>query len=350
MRSCLIGFFFVLVLAAAALWFGGGWLLDSGTRSQLPRVEKLASRESVAISRLGFEKVTPSPWPVGARWSGWSGTARIRETRSTQVRELPVSARSLTVVVEDWSPLSARVRLDGLEIGAGLDPDLPGEELPFNTGDSGVEIGRVSEGFAEVPGIPVIADPAATAADLAASLRELFTDGSTARSVSLGARVHLRIRGLDLSGRLLTERIAGRTTLRLDRGDVEEMAARYERPLTAAEKTILSEYPLRAISLLRIKEYSERLSAALHRNDPAYGVDFSRHVIWSYWLARVFGDEFATRVTDAHEEGETGNTAAERAQDLANNAVGRRYAMAGISESQALKSIRSDPSIVREPK
>jgi hypothetical protein len=262
-------------------------------------------------------------------------------------RVLPASAKSVTVSINSWSPLTADVRLDGLELGAGLDPDLAGEELPFNTVESGVEIDRVTDGFAELPGMPVNTDPVGTFAELAESLRELFITGATTRDLNLGARVHLRVRGVEVSGRLSTERMDGRSVLRLNRADVDAMAERYERPLTGAEKTVLAEYPLRAVSLLRIKEYAEQLAQALARNDPAhYGEDFSRHVIWSYWLARVFGEPFAERVTDAHEEA-TDNTAAEHAQDFANNAVGRRYAATGLTESQVLRSLRTDPSIVR---
>jgi hypothetical protein len=347
-RSCLIVLLLLFVAAIAGVWLGGGWLLERATRSQLPRVEAYASRGRIAIGETRFESASLVAWPPGAEWRGLSGSARILASGARPAKVLPASARSVTVAISSWSPLTADVRLDGLELGAGLDPDLAGEELPFNTVESGVEVDGVTDGFAHLPGMPVGTDPAGTVAELADSLRELLTTGTTARELRLGARVHLRVRGIELSGRLVTERTAGRSVLRLDRDDVEEMAARYGRPLTDAEKDVLAEYPLRAVALLRIKEYSERLAAALARNDPAnYGEDFSRHVIWSYWLSRVFGESFAERVTDAHEEGDTGNTAAERDQDLANNAVGRRYAMTGMSESQVLKTLRTDPSIVR---
>jgi hypothetical protein len=347
-RSCLIVLLFLFIVAVAGVWLGGGWLLERTTRSQLPRIESFASRDRIAIGETSFKSASLVFWPPGAEWRGLSGSVRVLASGKRPAQVLPASAKSVTVSIGSWSPLTADVRVDGLELGAGLDPDLSSDELPFNAVESGVEVERVTDGFAELPGMPVSTDPTGTFAELAESIRELLTTGATAREVSLGARVHLRVRGIELSGRLVTERTGGRSVLRLERDDVEAMAARYERPLTGAEKTVLAEYPLRAVALLRIKEYSERLAAALARNDStAYGEDFSRHVIWSYWLSRVFGESFAERVTDAHEEGDTGNTAAERAQDLANNAVGRRYAMTGMSESQVLKTIRTDPSIVR---
>jgi hypothetical protein len=349
-RTFLIVLLVLFVAAAVGVWLGGSWLLERATRSQLPRVEAFASRGRIAIGEISFESASLVLWPPGAEWRGFSGSARILASGKRPAKVLPASAKIVTVSIGSWSPLTADVRIEGLELGAGLDPDLAGEELPFNAVESGVEVERVTDGYAELSGMPVNTDPTGTFAELADSLRELLTTGATALDLRLGARVHLRVRGVQLSGRLVTERTGDRSVLRLNRDDVEEMASRYERPLTGAEKTVLAEYPLRAVALLRIKEYSERLAAALARNDPAnYGEDFSRHVIWSYWLSRVFGESFAERVTDAHEEGDTGNTAAEEAQDLANNAVGRRYAMTGMSESQVLKTIRTDPSIVRTP-
>jgi hypothetical protein len=346
-RKFLICLFVLVVISIAGLWLGGGWLIERATRSQLPRIEGFASRGRVSISNTEFTSASLTAWPPGAEWHGLSASTSILASGKRPARVLPASAKSVTVSISSWSPLTADVRLNGLELGAGLDPDLAGDELPFNTVESGVEIDRVTDGFAELPGMPVNTDPVGTFAELAESLRELFITGATTRDLNLGARVHLRVRGVEISGRLATERADGRSVLRLNRDDVDAMAERYERPLTGAERTVLAEYPLRAVALLRIKEYAERLSAALAQNNPAaYGEDFSRHVIWSYWLARVFGESFAERVTDAHEEA-TDNTAAEHAQDFANNAVGRRYAMTGLSESEVLKTIRTDPSIVR---
>lgn len=350
MRTFLICLLAIFVIAVAGVWLGGGWLLERATRSQLPRIEGFASRGRFALTGLKFQSTSLSLWPPGAEWSGFSAGVQVLASGKYPARTLPATAGSVKVAVASWSPMTADVRLQGLTLGAGLDPNLAGEELPFNTVESGIEVESVTGGYAELPGMPVTANPGRTFAELADSLRELFTTGSTAQTMNLGARVHLRVRGNELSGRLVTEQTGGRSVLRLNRDDVEEMAARYERPLTSAEKAVLAEYPLRAVSLLRIKEYAERLSAALARNDPMYGEDFTRHVIWSYWLARVFGEAFAERVTDAHEEGAIGNTAAEHAQDFANNAVGRRYAVTGMSESQVLKSIRSDPLIVRKVK
>ena len=350
MRKFLFWLLVLSVVFAVAAWLGGGWLLGYATRSQLPRIEGFASRGRIAIANTRFDSVSFDAWPPGAEWDGITAETRVLASGTHPERVLAAAARSVTVSIESWSPMTVDVRLAGFELGAGLEAELPGEELPFNTPDSGIEVGRVTDGYAELPGMPVTANPGATVAELAESLRELFVTGSTTRNLKLGARVHLRLRGTEMSGRLDTERIAGRSVLRLNRDDVEEMARHYERPLTNGEKEVLAGYPLRAVSLLRIKEYAERLSKALARNDPKdYGEDFSRHIIWSYWLTRVYGDEFSQRVTDAHEEAKDDPVSNEHEQDYANNAIGRRYADTGMSENQMLKSIRTDPSIVRGP-
>ena len=63
-----------------------------------------------------------------------------------------------------------------------------------------------------------------------------------------------------------------------------------------------------------------------------------------------FGPEFAERVTDAHEEGRTGNTPAQRRMDYANNDVGRGLALEGFPEDAILEFVRTAPSVVRRPR
>ncbi|WP_238314615.1 DUF6973 domain-containing protein, partial [Methylobacterium crusticola] len=81
-----------------------------------------------------------------------------------------------------------------------------------------------------------------------------------------------------------------------------------------------------------IKDYAETTAHNAHAKDRTIPEDAYRHVLWSYLLTKEFGPAFASRVTDAHEQGPTGNTPKERKQDYHNNAVGRRYAREGISQ------------------
>ena len=187
-------------------------------------------------------------------------------------------------------------------------------------------------------------------AALAGDLRNLAHEGRITRPLELGARLHFQLEGRPLTVRLETERRNGVTVLRFNASDIAELSRRQTRPLSAAEQEILCDHPQRALLLLRIKEYAERLSQRLARIDKAYGEDFTRHVLWSYWLTRTFGADFAQIVTDAHEAGATGNTAADHRQDSANNMVGRTYALAKKSEGQVLRLLKTDPQVVRVAK
>jgi hypothetical protein len=140
------------------------------------------------------------------------------------------------------------------------------------------------------------------------------------------------------------------TRLVLNRDDVALIGAEYDQPLTEAEVDLVALYPLRAPVLLRIKQFASAESARFSRSDPDTPRDAYRHVLWSYLLTREFGPEFARQVTDAHEIGATYETGeADREMDLANNALGRRYAAEGVAESDLLGRIATDPAVVRAP-
>ncbi len=78
--------------------------------------------------------------------------------------------------------------------------------------------------------------------------------------------------------------------------------------------------------------------------------DAYRHVLWSFLLTRTYGPEFARRVTDAHEIGDTGNTEADHRMDYNNNDIGRRYAAEGVQEAELLGRVRTDGRVVRSPR
>ena len=142
----------------------------------------------------------------------------------------------------------------------------------------------------------------------------------------------------------------GQTHLRINRSDLDVLSGRYYRPLTPAEKDLIARHPVKAPVLLRIKDYAERNARRLASLDPGYREDPTRHVLWSYWLARTYGSDFAQVVTDAHEAGAADNTAAEHRQDYANNTIGRTYALMKKSKGQVLQLIKTDPKIIRVAK
>lgn len=351
LKKLLLALLLLALLVVAAVYLGGGWLLGVGTRAALPRAVGIVERSGLRVAHCEFASASIRPL-ADLRWDCWT-VAICRPGKGTDARQTPaqldLQIGTIRLKLTDWAPITADLVVEGGAVDTPFIPATPGD-LPFADDEFGVAIERIDDGFLSIPALTFGTAPRAALTALATDLQQLAKEGRTARNLSLGARLHFQLKGRPLAVRLETERRDGATWLRFNASDIAELSRRYSRPLTEAEQSILCRHPQRALLLLRIKEYAERLSQRLARTDRAYGEDFTRHVVWSYWLTRTFGADFAQQVTDAHEAGATDNTAAEHRQDFANNAVGRTYALARKSEGQVLRLIKTDPLIERSAK
>ena len=347
LKKFLLALLLFAALLGAVAYLGGGWLLGAATRAALPRLIDLAERTGLRVAQCEFASAAVRP-TARLSWNDWRidlirPAAGNRETSAAKLR---LRLGAVRLVCTDWAPLAADLSVEGGVLETPFIPAAPAD-LPFAADEFGVAIERIDDGFLTIPGVVLGTDPRPALAGLARDLEQLAREGRTARDLRLGARLHFQIGGEPLSVRLETARRSGATWLEFNAADIAELSRRHTRPLTAAEQRILCEHPQRTLLLLRIKEYAERLAQRLARTDRAYGEDFTRHVVWSYWLTRTFGADFAQQVTDAHETGAADNTEAQHRQDFANNSVGRSYALAKKSEGQVLRLIKTDPQIVR---
>jgi hypothetical protein len=348
LKKLLLALLLFAILLVAVVYLGGGWLLGRGTRAALPHLVAIAEHTGLRVARCEFDSASIGPL-AHLRWTDWDielarpATAANGNQPANTIR---LQFAAIRLDCTDWSPLTADLAVEGGAVATPFIPSAPAD-LPFASDEFGVAIERIDDAFLSLSGLALGTGPRAALATLATDIEQLARDGRTTRNLRLGARLHFQLKGRPLSVRLETERRDGATWLQFNASDIAELSRRYTRPLTAAEQRILCAHPQRALLLLRIKEYAERLSQHLARTDRAYGEDFTRHVVWSYWLTRTFGADFAQQVTDAHEAGATDNTEADHRQDFANNTIGRTYALAKKSEGQILKLIKTDPQIVR---
>jgi hypothetical protein len=177
----------------------------------------------------------------------------------------------------------------------------------------------------------------------------LTNKGKTELPVDLEGTLAFPLRGVAVVMRLSMREEEGEHWVILNPEDVRLVSGLFDEPLTPAEIGLISHHALRTPRLLRIKEDAESAARAASKDDAQVPEDAYRHVLWSFLLTQAFGAEFARSVTDAHEEGDTGNTEAERQMDYHNNGVGRRYAGQGVSRSEVLGRVMSDPRVIRQP-
>jgi hypothetical protein len=189
--------------------------------------------------------------------------------------------------------------------------------------------------------------PSASAAKFEKEVRRLFQQGRCGLAVRVEgvARFRIGTRWEEVTVRAQPEK--GETVLVLDEDDVRRVSQGYVEQLTKTEIELVAKNPVRAPALLRLSEQASAEALSLHRRDRTFPQDAFRHVYWSYLLTREFGAAFAEQVTNAHEIDPTyEEREANRQMDLANNAVGRTYALAEVSEGDIAERIRHDPRVV----
>jgi len=179
-------------------------------------------------------------------------------------------------------------------------------------------------------------------------LLEFARKGKTPLMLDFKTAVSFEIHGAPIRASIESRQIDGITFLRMPVQDLITISAVLDEGLTSQEIRILSENPMLAPQLLKIRNYARTTAYRAGKNDASVPKDAYRHVLWSYLLTREFGEAFSEKVTQAHEiNAVLDNTAAQTAMDFKNNAVGRKYARLGYEESSLLSRLRKDPAVVR---
>jgi hypothetical protein len=333
--------------AIAVFLFASGPVVAALTRLVLPQVISEARAGGWVVRKVTFRDADLRSWAT-LRWSDVEAEILPppgRRSASPHGQPIRVRATGIEAGLAGVFPPRVDLSVQGVRIDSSISVSGP-EDTPFASADLDVPVERVDTGSFHLPDVPLGFRPRAIVRGEVEDLHALLFEGSVARPLTFGARLHFQLRGSAHVLRLHSERAEGRTWLRIHRHDLDTLSSRYYRPLTAAERDLLSRHPVRAPVLLRIKDYAERAAQRLAASDPVYVEDATRHVLWSYWLARTYGPGFATEVSEAHEVG-SDNSAEESARDRANNELGRTYVADGKTEGQVVHLIRKDPRLVR---
>lgn len=350
MRRILIGLFLtggillVVAVLALVLW-GDAWVVRA-TQLAIPRL--IAASQNNPVGALQQVRFARAEW-TGLRSAFWSQvtlelqpavTARHPALPRVRVRVERVRAR-----VAGLFPLRASVRLEGIKVDSAVHLAVA-EDVPFASDEFDVPVERIDQGEVTIDDLPLRGGWQVGLQEVAAELNRFMREGQTTLPLTLAARLHFRLHGVPMIVRMETLQRAGQTWLRLNREDLDRLSKTYYRPLTERERELLAAQPVKAPTLLRIKEYAESASRRLAAADPGYNEDSTRHVLWSYWLNRTFGPEFANQVTEAHEVG-SDNTPEESARDRSNNALGKEFAVTKKTEGQVVHLAKTDPRVVK---
>ena len=104
--------------------------------------------------------------------------------------------------------------------------------------------------------------------------------------------------------------------------------------LTSEERKLLLRYPKKMFDAYsesrRALSTCSKLYGKMQLNDAS---DACRHFIWSAFLYKKFGNEFSTKVLEAHEQ-KPDQPVEEKAMDIANNRLGQAVARKLVDENK----------------
>lgn len=278
------------------------------------------------------------------RWKNLSGQVEISSGDVfTRARKFSIKARSLDISWIGVFPPLFEVRANGIQMSSAV--------IAETLGDQNTRSERVDQGALRFQTVYTFWNPRKArreAGALFSKLLELARKGKTTLMLDFKAAVLFEIHNTPIQASIESRRIEGMTHLRMPVQDLITLSAVLDEGLTSHEIQILSENPMLAPQLLRIRNYARTTAYRAGKNDASVPKDAYRHILWSYLLTREFGESFSEKVTRAHEiNAVLDNTAAQTAMDFKNNAVGRRYARLGYEESTLLSRLRKDPAVIR---
>jgi len=346
-RRFLLGAVFLAAVLAAGLYFSSGMLLESVSHKALNYLAAQGEEYGLQLKNPHFQKVGLSS-PDTVTWSGVS--AKVRMKRSvffSPKQDIALDFDKVSLSLEDFRNRTFHLDVQGISIAAENKDDSSADDTPATQNQI--------EGKKFTMQFPLdFLRPKKAALQIRYILDEmgdLLQKGRCALSLYFSGSIAFPIKNRSFTARISIQREEGKSFIIMNELDLIAISQEFElkRPLTEEEVKILSRNPFRARRLLQIRNYARSTSKRAHKKNRFVPKDAYRHVLWSYLLTKEYGEEFAKKVTDAHEKGLTGNTEEERLMDINNNTVGRRYALRGLQKSMILKLVMIDPDVIRSP-
>ena len=342
----------ILAVAAMAVLAGGFYLavrhaVTVATSRTVAYVGAEGERFGVKLVDFDYEDA-PVLLPGRICWVGVRVEARIdRPALLPSDSRVEAHVERMTLSAESLRGKSFSLRLEGITLNLGGEGE---EHGGLRSGKKNLLRGREATVSLRLSSYR----PARVVAELREAwqgLADLFLHGRTALPVTFSGIAFYPEGSKYVQSRVEVKPVDGFSVLTMNREDVTYLSREFGlvRPLTRGEVELVAAHPLKARRLLQIRTFARRESRAARGEKSGVSEDAYRHVLWSYLLAKEYGEEFARMVTDTHEEGRTGNTEAERIMDLENNEIGFEYARLGYGEKDLLGVMTRDSRVIHRP-
>lgn len=346
--------FSIFILIAVALYFVSGLILEMASDRAIDSFVKEFKSPNIEYSRPLFKSVNFSSFNA-VTWEGVSFDVRIvRNEIAKTAEEFSLKIGEMTIALESLSERAVLLNVKGMSSmpkgrGPGAVSEISGTGDHMERGNLKVRIKL--KGFSEA----VIFEQVR---DLIKEIHAFATHGVTKAPLSFSATEMFEIKGKPHRATLSVEQKGDEYRLVMDKDDLKIIAATMPgETATSMDIEVISRNPMKATQLLRIRDKAAATAKLARQQDSNIPEDAYRHVLWSYLLAKAFGDAFAKEVTDAHEvfadqdrmsKDQILTMNIESYQDLYNNAAGRRFAQMGYPESGILKYVLTDDAVIRD--
>lgn len=334
MKKWFLRLLFLLVILAAAIYFGGGYVLGYAANRMIPAVRSSMADRGLQLRDLSFRAI---------RFTSFNCVSVLNLQTSVGIAggQMPLessfSAERLDVALVQFRRPAVRLSCDQFSLHVDRTSDIPGTTF-----------GQFDQGYWS-SGAPIELSQLKTELNrYMAQMKGLFNEALLNTNMRLRAQVTLQMHGKQAQAYLYTVQEPEGTRLRFDSKDIQKAAETFALELSPDEAEIIALYPVRAPVIMRLTSEARTTARDTRRRNPAVPEDAYRHVLWSYLLTRQFDADFAEKVTDAHEILPT-NTQAERRMDFINNRIGRGYALRALPQDRILALVLSDPQVVRQP-
>jgi hypothetical protein len=346
--------FLIFVLIACGLYLVSGMILEMASDKAIDYIVKNIKSPNIEYTRPQFRDVNLSSFDA-VTWEGVSFDVRIvRDEIAKTPEELSIMIGEMTISLESFSEPAVLLNVKGMstlakERGSGVMSDISGAGDRMERGNLKVLIKL--KGFSKEVVYQQVRD-------LIKELNVFSTQGVTKIPLSFSATEVFEIKKKPYTAKLSVEKKGGEYRLVMDKEDVKIIAATMSgQKTTLMDIEIISRNPIKAPQLLRIRDKAAATAKLARQQDSNIPEDAYRHVLWSYTLAKTFGEAFAKEITDAHEvfsdeqkmsKEEIENMNIDSYQDLHNNAIGRYYAKMEYPESGILERVLTDPTVIRD--
>jgi hypothetical protein len=346
--------FLIFVLIACGLYLVSGMILEMASERAIDYIVKNIKSPNLEYTRPQFRDVNLSSYDA-VTWEGVSFDVRIvRDEIAKTAEELSIMIGEMTISLESFSENTFLLNVNGVsalakERGSGAMSDISGAGDRMERGNLKILIKL--KGFSKAVVYQQVRD-------LIKEIGMLSTQGVTKIPLSFSATEVFTIKKKPYTAKLFVEKKGNEYRLVMDKEDVKIIAGTMSgQKTTPMDIEVISQNPIKAPLLLRIRDKAAATAKLARQQDSKIPEDAYRHVLWSYLLAKTFGEAFAKEVADAHEifaeqqklskeEIETMNI--DSYQDLQNNVIGRHYAKMEYPETGILERILADQAVIRD--